>query len=167
MPRFNHLSKCRIRNMNKEERGFIAGLIEADGYICLIKRKKKKSSYKRDFHIVPTIGISNSSVALLKKVKKVIGRGWIYQTRKISKKSGNVIHRKPMHRYSLENLRDIKFLLEQIMGLLVSYKRKRAEIVLEYCNQRISRLQDKGRGDLTPYTEKEIRMVDKVKAIKG
>ena len=118
--------------------------------------------YVRVRSIVPYIVISNTDTKSLEYIKTSIGRGWISNPASAQKPSGGIVHKKIAYRYSLENLADVKFLLEQIYDYLI-IKQERASIVLEYCDLRISRLQETKRGDRCPYGDKEFELLQKYK----
>jgi hypothetical protein len=147
--------------MSDVERGFIAGIIEGDGSISLDTKNRKGKLV-----IIPNIRIHNTSLPILEQSKQFIGRGWIYEAKTVQKPSGGITHKKPMKRYCLENLSDVKFVLEQILDLLTSYKKELAEIVLEYCNLRIISLQKTKKANLSPYGEKEFNLIKRYKEVK-
>lgn len=157
-----YLADKRVNKLSDLERGYIAGVIEGDGSICLDtkNRSKQKTSKSHPVDISPNVYVHNTSLPLLENIKNIIGRGSVYHIKKRDKPSGGVIHRKPVHRYRLGSLQDVKFLLEQIVDLFVTYKKRQAELVIEYCTLRIKRLQKSKRGDKCPYGAIEWSIVE-------
>jgi intein/homing endonuclease len=106
-----------VNKISEVNAAYIAGLIDGDGSILLSKRHKSDNRQL-------VISISNNDRALLNEILGIVGAGKITGKRTNSKKHNQNFT------YSISNRQALQ-LLKYIDPYLKTYKRKRAELVLE------------------------------------
>ena len=103
--------------LNTAEAAYIAGLIDGEGSIGLLRKHRGENRQL-------VVSISNNDFALLRYVLDVTGVGKI-----TSKKPAKIKHT-PSKTYTVTNRQALE-LLRQITPMLRTYKRARAELILE------------------------------------
>lgn len=124
---------------------WIAGMIDADGWIGFQSRERRKKWTTHE----PAIDIASICPAAIRILELTINRlgcGCFI-------KKGEVGIR-------ITGLKRCKILLEQIIPFMVT-KQLEAQLVLEWCNSRLNH--DKQ----TPYTEDELEYLDNIKRMKS
>lgn len=106
-----------IKKLSQTEAAYLAGLIDGEGTITLTHRQK---GAQRQL----VVSISNTERDLLLAVLKMLGVGKI-----TSKKESNSLHRAG-YAYVLSN-RQALALLDQIISYLHSYKKHRAQLIID------------------------------------
>jgi len=106
-----------VNTLSDVDASYIAGLIDGDGSILLSKRHKKDNRQL-------VISISNNDRELLNEVLNSVGAGKITGKRTTSDKHNQNFT------YSISNRQAIS-MLEQISPYLKTYKKKRANLILE------------------------------------
>jgi len=114
------LKQCKVKSLSEPEKAYIAGFIDADGTLIISKSKNI---------FTPRIVIGNCDKPVLEIMNGWIGVGAIY-----TKKMNNPTHRTLYH-YSIGRHVTLIKLLPQLIPYLI-LKRKRAELILEFCNLR-------------------------------
>lgn len=109
-------SHKQARQLTKTEAAYIAGLIDGEGTITLIRKHKNE-------HRQLSLSISSTEIALLEFVKSATGVG------KITTKRTSKSHHTPSFTYAVYN-RQALIIVEQVLSFLKSYKRERAELIL-------------------------------------
>ena len=104
--------------LTDREIGYIAGLIDGEGYI-------RFNSAQRQVSRVPIIAVTNTNVEVLNWLSKKVG-GHVYLKNMPKKKT-----HKPSYEWKFCGVKQIKHFLEQIKDLLI-IKRPQAELMLEY-----------------------------------
>jgi len=107
----------KINILSSSEAAYIAGLIDGEGTISLTRKHRNENRQL-------VMSISNNERCLLEYVLNASGVGKI-----TSKKTYQAQH-KPGFAYSVSN-RQALSLLEQVVNYLQSYKKARAELVLD------------------------------------
>jgi hypothetical protein len=105
----NHLPPCLV--------AYVAGLVDADGTVTLARKHHNENRH-------PAISISNTDRELLESVLQAIGAD------KITSKRTSNKHHAPSFTYAVYNRQALR-LLERIQPFLRTYKRKRAELILQ------------------------------------
>lgn len=111
----------KVKKLNPAERGYIAGLIDGEGTITLCR--KHINEYRQ-----LAVTIANTEYVLIKEILDIIGAG------KITKKNPYKEKHSEAYTYQIYN-QQAHSLLTQICFYLRSYKKKRAEFVLENYNR--------------------------------
>ena len=106
----------QTRVLNQIEAGYLAGLIDGEGTISLVRKHQGENRQL-------VVSISNTEKRILEYVKEILGVG------KITNKRTYQPHHIPSAAYVISN-RQALSLLQQIAPLLKSYKAKRATLVL-------------------------------------
>ena len=106
-----------VNTLSLTDAAYIAGLIDGEGSITLTQEHRNE---RRRL----VVSIANTELALLEFVRQAAGAGRITRKRTYS-----AIHT-PSHAYKITN-RQALALLGQISPFLKSYKRRRAELVLD------------------------------------
>jgi hypothetical protein len=107
----------KLKPLSKSDKAYIAGLIDGEGTITLTR-------IHRNEHRQLCISISSNELSLLNFVKSVTGIG------KVTNKRKSKPHHAQSFCYSVYN-RQALGLLKEICADLKSYKRKRADLILE------------------------------------
>lgn len=109
--------------MTNEEKAYVAGFIDGEAYIGLMKRRTPKSN--KPFLVKPAIKVAQlaSQVAVLEKLQSYYG-GYISKTRKHSSSRDSVM-------WEISSKDSITQLLRDTLPYLV-VKKEIAEIVLRY-----------------------------------
>jgi hypothetical protein len=106
----------KISQLNKSDAAYIAGLIDGEGTVTLVR--KHKNEYRQ-----LCISISSTEIALLYFVKHATNVG------KITNKRTSKPHHTPSFAYAVYN-RQALGLLSQILPHLRSYKLERAKLII-------------------------------------
>ena len=106
-----------ISTLSKSDAADIAGLVDGEGTVTLSRKHKNE-------HRQLSVSISSTERNLLELIQSVTGVGKI--TNKVTSKS----HHTPSYTYSVYN-RQALSLLNQIFLFLKSYKRDRAQLILD------------------------------------
>ena len=110
----------KVKKLTLSQAGYVAGLIDGEGTITLTYKKSKRGNKYRQL----VVTISNSDYELLKRVIDIIGAG------KITKKYPHNETQALGYAYQLTAQQALN-LITQIYSYLQTYKRKRAQLVLE------------------------------------
>ena len=107
----------KVRILSAENSAYIAGVVDGEGTITLIRRNKGQNRRL-------SLTISNNDLALLQWIKKIVGVGVMITKRTYSKKHF------PSFTYSVSNTQAYD-LIERIEPYLRGFKKLRARIVLK------------------------------------
>lgn len=105
--------------MQKEHAAYIAGIIDGEGSISLVK-------FHHNQHPSPLISISSSDLELLEWIKEITSFGKI-----VAKKNYNPHKHKDSFTLNIKYNQAISLLKEIVDYLVLTRKRKRAELILE------------------------------------
>jgi hypothetical protein len=122
--------------MTDFEKGFVVGMIEGEGSIILYASRGK---------IYPRIVIYNSNLELLRRIQAIIG-GHISKNRKATERKVSC------YALWIHQITQIKKILEELTPYLIT-KKRRAELLLKYINQRI-------KSNSRCYTNDVIQVLD-------
>jgi len=135
------------KTLNKcEETAFVAGIVEGEGTLAIIK-SKYVHQMKQYISLSPRIVLGNNEVQLINFCQRILGGG-IYKSTRDMKRKGHR-GRFPVYYLTISGQRRVLEVLQKIYPYLISKKRE-AEILMEFCK---SRLDNGGRG--CPYTSRE------------
>jgi hypothetical protein len=130
-----------IRGMKETEAAYVAGIIDGEGSLTLIHRRRNEARGWEN--IEPHVRISNTDLELMNYLSVLLGaRPYVSHGRPKS-------HWKPQYTISVSAFAEIAALLERIMPYLV-IKRRRAEIMLRIVRRRLAR---------QPYTQNDRELV--------
>lgn len=109
-----------VRQLTDADLGYLAGIIDGEGHIGLVRRKRSwKRSPERTHYLRPVVQIGQAKRELLDHIARVVGEGSV------------AVH----GQRGFYNLRfypgTMRWLLPQLLNHLV-LKRRQAEIVLEF-----------------------------------
>ena len=107
----------QVKTLNSNDAAYIAGLIDGEGTITLSRRHRNENRQL-------VVSISNNEKGLLDYVLDVTGTGSISKKRTYSERHSVNFSYKISNRQALD-------LLRQIVHLMKSYKKNRAEIILD------------------------------------
>lgn len=122
--RLHSQEKCN--KLNDFERGWLSALIDGEGSISLLV------DFEKSLRIHAKVVISNTSYELLKKVREVLGIGFLRQEYRKKPK------RTDMYSFAIYSFSGIASLLEQIQPVLI-IKKRIAELVLKFLKNRLKR----------------------------
>lgn len=104
--------------LSTKEKAYLAGIIDGEGSIMLIKFHKNQ-------HPSPCISIASTSLELLNWIKDITGYGKIK-----SKKNYNTIKHQDSYTYIVKYNDAIKLLNDIAPYLVISQKKQRTELIL-------------------------------------
>jgi hypothetical protein len=142
---------ARLQQIPVEQLGWVAGIIDGEGYIGLVPNFQKG----RVVGIMPRIDISSTTPIMQERLASVLGMGLLYYKRKRE----NRPKEKPQTSWSTWSNCNVGPLLQVILPHLV-VKKPIAEIVLEHCKRRLI-------NDMQPYTNEDLHAVDEVRRLNG
>lgn len=119
----SNIKECNVKNIYGFSLGYLAAIIEGEGYFSLIKKTNRKGN---GFDFSPIIGVTNTDLDLLNFVQSIIGCGKVY-TRVYSKTNPKI-----MGNYCLRGIKNVHNLANQLMPYLFA-KKEKAKKVRNYC----------------------------------
>lgn len=147
---YKHLLK-RYR-LKVAEKGYLAGIIDGEGNISLIKAKKK-----RGFLLTPSIGVANSDPNIVELLKRKMRFSVFHQMPNVFAKGKLIPQRRKIYRLRIDGIAVLP-LLEAITPYLVG-KKEQAELLTHFCKIRLS----KEWGE--PYEKEEIQIHHRLKVL--
>jgi hypothetical protein len=146
-----HNKKPRLCNvtinpaLSEWQLGYLAGFLDGEGGIQITKSLRKDREYRLALH--PTIYFSNTNRLVMEALKR-----WLNLRSMIVVRYGKRRY-KSIYTLHITGIKNISSLLTKLTPYLI-VKRKQAEIMLEYCKNRLSHYRGKSRR----YNRKEIRL---------
>lgn len=119
-----------IRAMKGTEAAYVAGIIDGEGSLTLVHRKRNEMRGWES--IEPHVRISNTNLELMKHLSVLLG------ARPYASHGRPKSHWKPQYTIGISAFAEIEALLERIIPYLV-IKRRRAEIMLRLIRRRLAR----------------------------
>jgi hypothetical protein len=145
-----HVFSRNIPNFNNEVRRAIAWAIAAEGTITIDPSHSGRSIGR--IRASPVISVSNTEKLFVTEFFKMVGKvGYVSELKK--KTRGG----KSVWLWSLSSMEGCLKLLEQIYEFL-PIKKKQAELVMQFCRSRLRHFNK-------PYSEEEIELIKKVRAL--
>jgi hypothetical protein len=115
------------------ELGWLAGMIEGDGFLSVTMAKDDKSKLKYQPRAV--VGVTNQDIAIINKVDDLFRKlGVIAYIREHRTPKG-----KPISLISTSTMANVKRIVDAIKDHLIGEKRARAELVKKFVDSRLSR----------------------------
>lgn len=147
--------------MTNEENAWLAGFIDGEGYLGILKQKKKATKQQSDtllYH--PYLIITGTDEKTIQYLRELTGYGWIV---KLSKRQ--TIH-KPAYQYKVTKFDDLISLLSQVQKFL-KIKQSQSKLIIDFINYRKKALIKTGRGSRnnTSFTEQEESMYQKLRKL--
>jgi len=143
------------------ELGWLAGIIDGEGYIGLQLERETKVNHSR---IVPQIHICNCDEAIVLRARDIMRKIGINPYIRASRGYGNV--KKDIYRLQTKRYVAIFKILSVITPYLTGSKKERAELVKEFCDIRLNaptyrKIKGAGRersGRIKPHTARELEI---------
>lgn len=136
------------------EIGWLAGIIDGEGYLGAVWETKKKYRYVR-----VQLHITNCDEQIILKAQHILRKIGINPYIRACKGSGKV--KKDNFRVQIRNFSKLSKLLLIVMNDLTGNKKKRAELILELCESRLSKIKTNPNTKKKPYTKREIELVER------
>ena len=114
--------------MTMIDKKYIAGFIDGEGYISLVKHKDTR--VKKGYTLFPIFRITNSDKEALEKINQFI-KGNL-KSNGIDKNSNH----KQVYRIEVIRLERIRDILKQIKPYLI-IKSRQADLMIDFCNSRL------------------------------
>ena len=133
----------RIRTMSDVEKGWVAGIVDGEGYIGLVNNSPG---------ITPRVDVSSTTPPMQQKLLCLIGGYFGHKDRKLARPT-----RKPLTTWSLWSAETVGPFLE-IIGPLLVVKGRMAEVVLSFCHRR-----QKNRCE--EYTSEDWKAVEEIRRL--
>lgn len=135
--------------MKDTDLAWLGGIWDGEGSIIMFSHTEKNGSKK----ICPTVSMVNTDLAIINKARKIleeIGCNFLFQERSKYKTKK---HYKDQYALITRNQMHIVKFLEAVTPYIFSYKKEAAEIVRDYCRQRIDKMDRLPSKGSTPYDE--------------
>jgi len=131
---------------NQQERfdlrmAWLAGIIEGEGWITLMKRRVHQKNDKYTIGYTPNIGMTNTDFDIVSEVRNLfdlLALHYRFQTRN-GKIGTDGILRKTRYEISVASSRDIKVLISHILPYMIGEKRNRIHRLEEFFKVRESK----------------------------
>ena len=120
--------------MTKEEAAYLAGIIDADGYICI--KRQIHPGYKRGVLFRPRVGVAGTFLPLLEWVKEKTETGFIENKPMYSK------NRRKSYRWETWSTQEILRILREIDPFLIVKKRHSQFLQQAFLNTVYARITD-------------------------
>ena len=134
------------------ELGWLAGIIDGEGYIGLQIEWKTKRNQDR---IAPQIHISNCDEVIILRARDILRKIGINPYIRATK--ANSVIKRDQYRLQMKRYSVILKLLNIITPYLTGEKKERAELVREFCEVRLATPRE---GILKPHTARELEIYD-------
>ena len=149
------------------ELGWLAGIIDGEGYLGLQKENDKRNSKKIRYKFTPCIHITNCDEAIVLKSRDIIKKlGANFYVRACKGRKNTKDH----YRLQTRRFKNILIVLKATIPYLTGTKQERAKLLLEFCKLRKEAPKiiecNKGQGGkrwCRPYTKPEVDIFDKLK----
>lgn len=148
------MSNLNLYNVKENEKAWLAGFIDGEGYIGItFQRKKENRRQSASARYHPYLVISNNNREVLKSIKEFVGSGYVYQ---LSRNSELRNKQKQSFQYKLTGMRELESLLYSVQPYL-HIKQKQCELLLDFIKVRKNARKITGRSSrgLTSYTIEE------------
>jgi hypothetical protein len=120
--------------LKTEEKSWLAGMIEGDGFVSVCVYKSKNS--RIGVHYKPVVGVSNQDVAIINHVDNLFTKlgvnGFIQESTKTSTT--------PVLCISTSKFFSVKKILDSVVPYMVGQKKARTELVLKFINRRLGKM---------------------------
>lgn len=151
------------QQVTQKEIGWLAGIIDGEGYLGLRWQKDKRKWHQNPF-ARPEMSITNTDMEIIEKAVMIIRKLGVNMFRRDIKWKGN---NKIIHICQTKHLTNMLKILKPIINELTGNKRKRAEYIIEFCESRLERELERktegiGRersGAIKPYNKREKELV--------
>ena len=137
-------STVNTASLSEAQRGYIAAFLDGEGGIQITRSERKDREYTLALH--PGVYFTLTNEEAVRTIRNWLGGGSITRRRE----QGN--HR-DTYVLTVSGVRSILSLLTAIRPLLI-IKRRRANLIMEFCRSRISNHRGKGRN----YTKDDLRL---------
>ena len=144
-------STVNTASLSEAQRGYIAAFLDGEGGIQITRSERKDREYTLALH--PGVYFTNTNEEAVRTIRNWLGGGSITRRRE----QGN--HR-DTYVLTVSGVRSILSLLTAIRPLLI-IKRRRANLLMEFCRSRISHHRGKGRK----FTENELRLYTAIRQL--
>jgi hypothetical protein len=128
------------------EKGYLAGLIDADGFIS-ISFKNQKSGNKTMF---PIVAVANTNMSIINEAQRIMG----------NESSLHLNHgerKKPTFRVETRGIFDVLRTLKELRPYIKG-KRQQCDLVIQWCESRMKNYS-------LPYSEEEWEILRKIRAL--
>lgn len=147
--------------MKDTDLAWLAGIWDGEGSIALFTHTERNGTQK----ICPTVCVVNTDIAIINKARKIleeIGCNFVLQEYrpKNSRHSTRWV-------LTTRNQNYIVLFLEAVMPYLVSIKRQKAEILLDYTKRRLDKTKRLPSKGSTPYDDEDWSTFQKFQEIRS
>lgn len=152
------------------ELGWLAGIIDGEGYLGLQLYQDKRMDRKCGLNIDPCLHISNTDEEIVLKSRDIVRKLGVNPYIRASKLKNR---KKDQYKIQVKHMSKMKKILEATYPYLTGNKKKRAKLILEFIDLRKSatwvwkRPNNKsGQGGASkPYSEREWQIYDECKSL--
>jgi hypothetical protein len=139
------------------ELGFLAGLVEGEGTVGITKCGTRLYPY--------VYILANTDMTLIDHTHTIVERaGFLASKLLVHSQSEKAKGRRPVATISMHGFQPSLAILRALTPYLVG-KRRRAELVMEFCETRIGLWETGAHGQRTPYTEREWEIAREVRTL--
>jgi hypothetical protein len=141
-----------------QELGWLAGIIDGEGYIGLRDCKNHNYIWYR-----PEMMIINTDEAIIKKTQSIMRKLGVNPY--IRNGHNGQERAKMYYKVQIKNLAKMLMVLKPVEELLTGNKYQRAKYIIEFCESRLNRCKEGLNKNLKPYLPREIELVDLCKPL--
>lgn len=141
-----------VENLSESQKGYLAAFLDGEGGIQLTRTFRHGREYKLALH--PCVYFTNTDGNVVMRLRSWLGCGCV--TRRRTK---NPVH-KDTFALSITGTRNVLALLTTLRPYLI-VKRRRADLLVEYCESRLSHYRS---GDRR-FNRKELRLYTKLRRL--
>lgn len=156
------------QQVTQAELGWLAGIIDGEGYLGLRLHKDYRNKNAEYRMIRPEIHITNCDEEIILKTRDIAAKIGVNAYIRASKASGKV--KRDSFRFQIKHLNKTIRLLKPLTEHLTGNKQKRAKLMIEFCESRLSRpferktegIGKERSGAVKPYNKREIKIYSEI-----
>jgi hypothetical protein len=144
-------TKLTLERLTESQRGYLAAFLDGEGGIQITESQRKDRDYTLALH--PAVYFTNTNSRAILEMRSWLGGG------SVTTRPGGANH-SDMHILSICGVDSIRILLSSLRSLLI-IKQQQADLMIAYCESRMSRYAGKQRY----YTPLELRLYTAIKKL--
>jgi hypothetical protein len=141
----------KVDELTEAQIGYIAAFLDGEGGIQITRSLRKDREYRLALH--PDVYFTNTNLEVMLTLRKWLGGGSLTRRREKDNHSDTYV-------LTISGVKSILSLLRVIRPMLI-VKAERADLMMEFCESRLSHNRGKGRR----FTRNELRLYTAIKRL--